>query len=569
MENPTVKKKKGAAGLVIVLALLLAMAAGGWWFLSHYALYRGQVVPRDTTLVDLRGQELAEGDLEKARELFPDAHIVRDVTIGGVTFSSDDRDIVTGDFTAADVGAFAAFDGLESADVTAVSDVAAALALRQALPDTRVYWTVPLGRETFDGDAEEITVSGVTGAELADALERLPYIHTVTVTDDCLSPAEQKALAERYPDAAFRWAVTLAGVRFDQGAEVLSFEGRPLTADDLEQIGEYLPLLDAAAELRFAGTGLSDGELMAFADDHPEVSVVWDTSLFGVDFSTDAEELCFDDIPLTVEDAARIEAMVPYMHNLTRVSMQRCGIDNDSMEAIYRRHIDSDGVKFVWMVQVYCYGVRTDQTWYTIYNCEYRWNSTIDHAENLKYCHDMIAIDLGHMHTYGDTYFFTQMPHLRYLIISNAAYDAIPELASLKELEWLEVHQTSFQDLSPLLECKNLKHLNIVYKKVRSEEARRTDVDILKQMTWLKRLWIGGNMYLPDQVEELRQALPNTEIHVVTGPLTLEGGWRKDKAYFEMRDAMHMYYMTDDGHTVSVNPYTGERSQYEWTNPFH
>jgi hypothetical protein len=35
-----------------------------------------------------------------------------------------------------------------------------------------------------------------------------------------------------------------------------------------------------------------------------------------------------------------------------------------------------------------------------------------------------------------------------------------------------------------------------------------------------------------------------------------------------MRDALHMYYMTDDGHTVSINPYTGERSQYEWTNPF-
>ena len=428
---------------------------------------------------------------------------------------------------------------------------------------------MPLGGQSIDGDAEEITVTGVTAAELETALPRLPLVHTVTVADDCLSPAEQKALLESRPDIAFRWDVILAGQRFDQGAELLDFEGQPLTAEDLAQIGEYLPLLDAAAELRLAGTGLGDAEIMAFADAHPEITTVWDTSLFGVDFSTEAEELCFDDIPLTVEDAARIEAMVPYMPNLTRVSMQRCGIDNDAMEEIYRRHIDTDGVKFVWMVQVYCYGVRTDQTWYTMYNCEYRWNSTLDHAENLKYCHDMIAIDLGHMHSYGDTYFFTQMPHLRYLIISNAAYDAIPELACLKELEWLEVHQTSFQDLSPLLECKALRHLNIVYKKVRSEEARRIDVDILKQMTWLKRLWVGGNMYLPPQLEELRQALPDTEIHVVTGTLTLEGGWRKDRAYFEMRDAMHMYYMTDDGHTVKINPFTGERSQYEWTNPFH
>ena len=285
----------------------------------------------------------------------------------------------------------------------------------------------------------------------------------------------------------------------------------------------------------------------------------------GVRFSTDAEELCFADVPLTPEDLADLEELLPEMPYLTRVSMLRCGVDDETMEALDRRHED---VRFVWMVQVYSYGVRTDQTWFSVYNCEYRYPTDNKVAEALGYCHDMEAVDLGHMHLFGDTAFFTRMPHLRYLIISNAAHTAIPELASLKELEWLEVHQTSFQDLSPLLECPALRHLNIVYKKVPTEEARRTDVDILKQMTWLKRLWIGGNMYLPDQVEELRAALPDTEIHVVTGTLTLEGGWRKDEAYFRMRDALHMYYMTDDGHTVEVNPYTGERSLYEWTNPF-
>ena len=52
------------------------------------------------------------------------------------------------------------------------------------------------------------------------------------------------------------------------------------------------------------------------------------------------------------------------------------------------------------------------------------------------------------------------------------------------------------------------------------------------------------------------------------GDNTLEGGWRGAEEYFYMRDALHMYYMTDTGQTVVYNPYTGERSQYEWTNPF-
>ena len=40
------------------------------------------------------------------------------------------------------------------------------------------------------------------------------------------------------------------------------------------------------------------------------------------------------------------------------------------------------------------------------------------------------------------------------------------------------------------------------------------------------------------------------------------------KSYFDMRDAMHMYYMDGVGNKVLYNPYTGERSKYEDTDPF-
>ncbi len=570
------KKKKGAgAGLLAAILLLLAMAGGGWWVYSHYALYRGELVPRDTSLVDLRGQDLAEGDLEKAKELFPEAHIVRDVTIGGRTYSSDDRDIVTGDFTDADIPAFSDFFALAGVDVSAVKDIKAALALRQAQPQLTVFWTVPLGGQSIDGDAEEITVSGVTGAELAAALERLPFVRTVTVEDD-LTPAEQKALAERYPETAFRWAVTLAGVRFPQGSEVLDFENVPLTEAELAEIGEYLPLLDAAAELRFSGTGLADAELMAFADAHPETAVVWDTSLFGVDFSTEAEELCFDDIPLTAEDAAGIEALVPYMPNLTRVSMQRCGIDNDSMEAIYRRHIDADGVKFVWMVQVTNRGVPTDQTFYQSYqwtnpDVDYYYPDSNQTFEQLRYCHDMIALDLGHKRYYGDPDMFANMPHLRYLTVADCAYTALPALGGLQELEFLELYWSCGKgmDISYLKDCPNLKHLNIAYKRVKDENERATDLATLKSMKQLERLWISNTMYSPADIQALREALPDTQIEVMDALDCVSRGWRSGhKVYFDYRDALHMYYISDESNMIIENPYTGERSQYEWTNPF-
>ena len=98
------------------------------------------------------------------------------------------------------------------------------------------------------------------------------------------------------------------------------------------------------------------------------------------------------------------------------------------------------------------------------------------------------------------------------------------------------------------------------------EELRGEKVDIIP---WSPDFYAFAREALkPAQVEELREALPDTYIHVVYGEDTLEGGWRKVEEYFNMRDAMHMYYMTDAGDTVVYNPYTGERSQYEWTNPF-
>ena len=564
MAGKKTRGKKKTVLLLILVLLLAALGAGGWYFHTHYAFYRGEVLPRDIPELDLRGESVTAEDLEKAEMLFEDVHILRDVTVAGITYSSDETEIATGDFTASEIPLFSDFDGLRRVDATACSDVSAILALREALPGAEVFWTVPFEGRSLSGDETELTVKTAAAEELSAALARLPRAETVTVKGDSLSLDDKSELLSAWPEIAFVWDVTLAGQTFRQGEEVLEYSGRPLSEEQLAEIGDYLHLLDAAAELRVLGCGLTDEALMAFADAHPGLRVVWDTSLFGVDFTTEDTELSFERIPLTAEDAARIEAMTAYMPELTRVNMALCGIDNETMEAMNLRH---DDIRFVWMVNVYGYGVYTDQTYYTVYNCPlvFRTNAV---AEELRYCHDMVGIDLGHMHLFGDTSFFYGMPHLKYLIISNGAHSEIPELAACRELVWIEAHKTSLREIDFLLELPALRHLNLAYIKIPNEEYRQKDLDILKQLTWLERLWLGGNMFRPAQVEELREALPDTYIHVVYGEDTLEGGWRKVEEYFNMRDAMHMYYMTDAGDTVVYNPYTGERSQYEWTNPF-
>ena len=183
----------------------------------------------------------------------------------------------------------------------------------------------------------------------------------------------------------------------------------------------------------------------------------------------------------------------------------------------------------------------------------------------------MIAIDLGHKRYYGDPDMFANMPHLRYLTVPDCAYTALPALGGLQELEYLEMYWSCGKgmDISYLKDCPNLKHLNIAYKRIKDDNERATDLATLKSMKQLKRLWISANMYSAEDVRALREALPDTQIEVMDTLNCVAKGWREgDQAYYDYRDALHMYYMSDESNTVLINPYTGERSQYEWTNPF-
>ena len=564
VETKERSRKKRRVWPWILLVVLAALLAGAAFFFRTYVIFEGQLYRRDLPVMDLRGQEPDEERLSQVRSVFPQAEVLYDIRVGENTYDATSEKLVTGEFSTEDLPSFERFPALWEVDASACGDISAILALRHALPEVEVTWNAQVGGKSWDGDTRELTLPDLSAQEIRAAVERLPYLESVTLTDSTLTPAEQSALTEEYPAIRFAWDVLLAGQRFTREDTVLDFSGRALTEGEMAEIREYVPLLPAAGELRMLGCGQSDEALMALSDALPGVRVVWDTSLFGVPFTTEDEELCFDEISMTIEDAAQIEAFLPYMPRLTKVTMLLCGISNEDMEALNLRH---ENVQFVWMVNVYGYGVRTDQTYFTVYNCPLLFRSN-GVAEELYYCHQMEAIDIGHMRDFGNTFFFTGMPHLKYLIISSTSHQSIPELASLRELVWVEAFWCSLRDITSLTGITSIEHLNIVYKPVKSEETARQDMEVLKSLTGLKRLWIGANMYSERQVAELREALPNTQIVLIYDLAVTAKGWRTDEEYYKMRNALHMYYMTDEGDTQLVNPFTGERSQYEWTNPF-
>ena len=153
-----------------------------------------------------------------------------------------------------------------------------------------------------------------------------------------------------------------------------------------------------------------------------------------------------------------------------------------------------------------------------------------DDAYNLRYCEEMLCVDVGHMGL-TNIDFVSGMPHLQFLILAhNGQLQDISPINSCKELIFLELDWSAVKDFSPLVGCTSLEDLNI--------GLTYPSVEPLMQMPWLKNLWMverGGGY-------QLSQALPDTKI-VATANATVGAGWRNLPNYYKMRDMLGMEYM--------------------------
>lgn len=244
---------------------------------------------------------------------------------------------------------------------------------------------------------------------------------------------------------------------------------------------------------------------------------------------------------ILVKDVAALEEELTQLPFLEKVVMVDCGLRNEVMDELNRKYED---IRFVWMVRAKNAAVRTDADHFIIYNAERRYTSSVS-TDALRYCTDLIALDLGHL-SVRDYSILDAMPHLQYLILAEEWIPSLEQVGRLRELIWLELFQTYIEDPTPLLGCTALRDLNICYMVSPSDVL----YDTLRQMTWLKRLWCSGCSLSPDQISALREELPDCEIWCDPGDESTGFTWRFHEDYYAMRDAFDMYYMDINGNTV-------------------
>ena len=388
-----------------------------------------------------------------------------------------------------------------------------------------------------------LTGRNVTAEELRAALSRLPAVRRVELRDARFAPAERAALREAFPGIVFQWPIELPGGTALSTDSVISLAGQEELPDDTlavlrEAAGEFYDL----REVDLTGCGFENDALHELDLALGDTDVRWSFELCGVTVSSLDREIDLSGHKMKDRGAA-VEAALPCFSRLEKVVMCNCGVSNEDMDALNQKYED---IRFVWMVDILWAAIRTDGEFFTPYAAS---GVVQTHRraglKNLKYCPDLIALDVGHNHT-RDLSYLEVMPHMKYLIIVENYVDDMSLIGNLSELKWLEMFQCSVRDISPLVNCTALEDLNICYITAPGDNVYET----LRRMTWLKRLWCSGTRMNRKQLAALREELPDCEIWCRTGDESTGSTWRYSESYYEMRDAFHMFYMDILGNKV-------------------
>lgn len=492
---------------------------GSLWGLQYF---------EDLEFLDMRNTGMTHEQHAQILGWHPACEILWSVPFQNGYVDSDSGQIRISSLSEADFAAFSDLPRLTTVDASKCQDYGALASLASLRPDLDIQYSVILSGRSYDLDSEEIQVINGSTEELLDRLQYLPALKEITLQGKLPTSQEVDTLHQTYPELQIHWVYRLGPARItDADTEAVLSDIKLASIEPVEDLLKYGSALET---IELVNCGLTNEDLRELQNRFPEVRLIWDVTVAGRNFRTDVTEIDISGIPVT--DPAGIEEMLPYLPDLKKVIMCDCGLSNEEMDALDLRHED---VKFVWMVDLAGKArIRTDEIYFMPWKLDVVVRN--DELRDLKYCRDMVCIDVGHM-PITNCEFVRTMPNLKYLIIADTYISSIEPVADLKELIYFEAFLTYVTDYSPLLECPKLEDLNLCFTGGKPEP--------LTQMKQLKRLWWGftyqGKPLPHNYLTMLKEALPDTQ--VVFYGYSTGFNWRDNQNYRDMRDILGMYYM--------------------------
>lgn len=327
--------------------------------------------------------------------------------------------------------------------------------------------------------------------------------------------------------------VAIGGLRVSADTVHIDLAGRDVTLDALLAAFSGLPRLNSAD---LSGCPLSDADKAALTAAYPDIQYSWTVEFFdGQTLSSADTHLDISGVP--VEDTEALAAKLALLPALRHVDMCGCGVDNAGMERLMEAF---PHIRFVWLVRVSNFELRTDVKAFSmgqrkpvegvrvLGRIHYPLITNED-IEPLKYCVDLIALDIGHAQKITDISCLAGLTKLRYLVVAIMRVSDLSPVENMQELVYLECFNNRIADISPVTKLPKLKYLNCGMNPF-------TDGTPLMGMTQLERLWMNSASISRTQWRELAAALPDTQFSCAFDSDPSAFGWRRDnQGYLDMQ----------------------------------
>ena len=561
------ERKLNPVLLIVLAAALLAVGIAVWFLLTHVRV-AGAFYSRNADVLDLRFADVTTADYDKLRKKAPNSEILWRIPFQGKTYDQDTDVLYVTSLTDEDVATLDYFTRLKTVEAQECTDYPQLAALTARRPEVTVEYTVTIDGREYPQDTAVVSISGITEEEI-NLLTYLPELTAVTAVG-CRTPEQMTQLRDFCQEKGLSFALRFGTKTYPDTVEELDVTG--VTDGELE----LLQLLPELKTLHLKNPEADPETVAKLRSTYPKADISWEVEIAGVSFPDDTKEV---DLSAALESSAAqtaagtaagtqtaagaqtttktqtttgaatgtqstketqstapavtlnledLEKKMSYLSDAKQVFLGKCGLDNEELAALRERVRDS--YKLVWTVQLgKKLTARTDDTTFMPVR-EHVYYFLDEDAYNLRYCEDMLCVDVGHMGL-TNIDFVKGMPHLQILILAhNGQLQDISPISSCKELIFLELDWSAVKDFTPLVGCTSLEDLNI--------GLTYPSVEPLMQMTWLKNLWMvdRGGAY------QLSQALPDTKI-VATANATVGAGWRNLPNYYKMRDMLGMEYM--------------------------
>lgn len=506
--------------ILLLLVILLGTVIGALYATENYVMVGWHFYPKTATFLDLRNREISAEDHDVLLWRLPGCEVLWSVPFQGQRIPSDAESVTVTELTDSDVGLLLYLTELKTVHAEECTDYPQLMALQARMPNCRVLYRVQLGKNTYDQDAVRVEVPELDEEQAV----RLAFLPRLTQVDaaGCRNYPLLVQLQTEHPEWNLSYTVPFG----KQEVNCLS------TSLELEHAG-YAELssglagMSALKTLTLIDPKATGEELVKLREEYPGIEIHWTVSWNGQALTDDMTEVDISNQPLaSIEEAKTLAAYFP---ELQKLIVESKGIPNEDMAA-FREEMRSS-YKVVWTVYFSpkcC--ARTDDTYFMpIKQGEYYFMES--YIYDLRYCEDMVAIDLGH-HSVKTIEFVEYMPHLKYLVLAHTQVRDISPISSCKELVFLELDWSLVTDYSPLLGCTALEDLNL--------GLTWGDPEPVCKMTWLKHLWWVDRGTAVQLV--VQEALPDTQLMFVADA-TVANGWRDLPNYYAMRDELGMYYM--------------------------